>query len=99
MRKIGDLVITLENDKREDIEIRTKKIDEARKNLGHWKEQEEIKEPAQFPVLEKTATETSNGNIHSRSESTRSSNAISRSVPTKGRIPVGTVIFDRQASK
>ena len=59
MRKTGDLVITLENEKGEDIEIRTKKIDEARKNLGHWKEPEEIKEPAQFPVSETTATETS----------------------------------------
>ena len=53
MRKIGDLVITLENEKGEDIEIRTKKIDKARKNLGHWKEPEEIKEPKQFPVSEK----------------------------------------------
>ena len=35
MRKIDDLVITLENEKGEDIEIRTKKIDETRKNLGH----------------------------------------------------------------
>ena len=52
MRKIGDLVITLENEKGEDIEIRTKKIDEARKNLGHWKEPEDIKEPAQFQVSE-----------------------------------------------
>ena len=33
MRKISDLVITLENEKGEDIKIRTKKIDEARKNL------------------------------------------------------------------
>ena len=31
MRKIGDLVITLENEKGEDIEIRTKGIDEAKK--------------------------------------------------------------------
>ena len=31
MKKISDLVITLENEKGEDIEIRTKKIDEARK--------------------------------------------------------------------
>ena len=45
MNKIGDLVITLENEKGEDIEIRTKKIDEARKNLGHWKEPKEIKNP------------------------------------------------------
>ena len=35
MRKIGDLVVTLENEKGEDIEIRTKKINEAQKNLGH----------------------------------------------------------------
>ena len=59
MRKISDLVITLENEKGEDIEIRTKKINKARKNLGHWKEPEEIKEPAQFPVSKATATETS----------------------------------------
>ena len=58
MRKIGDLVITLENEKGEDIEIRTKKIDKARKNLGYWKEPEEIKELAQFPVSKTTATET-----------------------------------------
>ena len=31
MRKIGDLIITLENKKGEDIKIRTKKINEARK--------------------------------------------------------------------
>ena len=43
MRKISDLVITLENEKGEDIEIRTKKINEARKKLGHWKEPGEIK--------------------------------------------------------
>ena len=48
MRKIGDLVITLENEKGEDIEIRTKKIDEARKNLGHWKEPKEIKTQNSF---------------------------------------------------
>ena len=30
--------MTLENEKGEDIEIRTKKIDEAKENLGHWKE-------------------------------------------------------------
>ena len=59
MGKIVDLVITLENEKGEDIEIRTKKIDEARKNLGHWKEPAEIKEPKHFPVSVKTATETS----------------------------------------
>ena len=59
MRKNGSLVIKLENEKREDIKIRTKKIDKARKNLGHWKEPEEIKEPAQFPVSKTTATETS----------------------------------------
>ena len=59
MRKIGDLVITLEDEKGEDIEIRTKKIDTARKNLGHWKEPEVIKEPKQFLVSKTTATETS----------------------------------------
>ena len=59
MRKIGDLVITLENEKGDDIEIRTKKIDEARKNLGHWKEPEEKKNSKQFPVSVKIATETS----------------------------------------
>ena len=45
MRKISDLVITLENGKREDIEIQTKKIDKAQKKLGHWKDPEEIKCP------------------------------------------------------
>ena len=59
MRKISDLVITLENEKGEDIEIRTKKINEARKNLGHWKEPDEIKEPAQYLISKTTATETS----------------------------------------
>ena len=59
MRKIGDLVITLENEKGKDIEIRTKKIDETRKNLGHWKDSEEIKNPKQFPVSVKTATKAS----------------------------------------
>ena len=59
MRKISDLVITLENEKGEDIEIRTKKINEARKNLGHWKEPDEIKESAQYLRLKTTATETS----------------------------------------
>ena len=59
MRKFGDLVIKLENEKGEDIKIRTKKIDKARKNLGHWKEPEEIKEPKQFLVSKTTATETS----------------------------------------
>ena len=43
----------------EEIEIRTKKIDKARKNFGHWKEQEEIKVPKQFPVTQKKAIETS----------------------------------------
>ena len=59
MRNIGDLVITLENEKGEDIKIRTKKIDKARKNLGHWKEPKEIKKSKQLPVSVKTATETS----------------------------------------
>ena len=59
MRKISDLAITLENEKGENIEIRTKKIDEARKYLGHWKEPEEIKVPKQFPVSLKTAITTS----------------------------------------
>ena len=58
MRKIDDLVIILEYEKGEDIEIRTKKINEARKNLGHWKEPEEIKNPKQFHVSVKAATET-----------------------------------------
>ena len=35
MREIGNLVITLENEKRKDIEIGTKTFDEVRKNLGH----------------------------------------------------------------
>ena len=59
MRKISDLVITLENEKGEDIEIRTKKTDEARKNLGHWKEPQEIKIPKQFEQSLETAVETS----------------------------------------
>ena len=59
MRNIVDLVITLENEKGEDIEIRTKQIDEARKNLGHWKEPEEIKILKQFPVSLEKAIETS----------------------------------------
>ena len=59
MRKISDLVITLENEKGEDIKIRTKKIDEARKNLGHWKEPHEIKIPKQFEKSLATAVETS----------------------------------------
>ena len=59
MRKIGDLVITLKNEKGEDIEIRTKKIDEARKNLGTGRSRKRLKKPAQFPVSKTTATETS----------------------------------------
>ena len=58
MRKINHLVITLENEKGEDIEIRTKKIDEVRNNLGHWKEPEEIKIPKQFPVSLEQPIET-----------------------------------------
>ena len=58
MQKISDLVISLENEKGEDIEIRTKKIDEARKNLGHWKELQEIKIPKQFKQYLKPAIET-----------------------------------------
>ena len=97
MRKIDDLVITLENEKGEDIEIRTKKIDKTRKNLGHWKEPAEIKEPNQFPVSVKTSNRNIRCNIHSRSDSTRGRSAISRSVLTKGRISVATVVFDRKA--
>ena len=59
MRKISDLVITLENEKGEDIEVQTKEIDKAQKNLGHRKEPEEIKVPKQFPVSLKTAITTS----------------------------------------
>ena len=59
MRKISDLVITLENEKGKDIKIRTKKIDEARKNLGHQKEPQEIKIPKQFERSLETAIETS----------------------------------------
>ena len=59
MRKVSDLVIILENEKGNDIEIRIKNIDEERKNLGHWKESEEIKVPKQFPVSLKTTIETS----------------------------------------
>ena len=58
MRKISDLVITLENKMGEDIEIRTKKINEARKNLGHWKEPPEIKIPKQFEQSLETTIET-----------------------------------------
>ena len=59
MRKIGNYVITLENEKGEDIKIITKKINKARKNLGYWKVPVEIKEPKQFPVSVKTETKTS----------------------------------------
>ena len=59
MRKISNLVITLGNEKGEDLEIRTKKINEARKNLGHWKEPEEIKIPKQFSVSLEKAIGTS----------------------------------------
>ena len=45
MRKIGNLVITLENEKGEDIKIGTKKVEKVRKNLGHRKETNEIKRP------------------------------------------------------
>ena len=59
MRTINDLVITLENEKGEDIEIRTKKIDESQKNLRHWKEPKDIKYPKQFLVLLEIAITTS----------------------------------------
>ena len=59
MQKISDLVITLENEKGEDIEIRTKKIDKARKNLGHWKEPQVIKLPKQYKQSLETAVDTS----------------------------------------
>ena len=59
MRKISDMVITLENEKGEDIEIRIKKIDKARKNLGHCKEPEEIEVQKQFSVSLKAAIKTS----------------------------------------
>ena len=99
MRKIGDLVITLENTKGKDSKIRTKKIDKARKNVGFWKEPEEIKEPAQFQISENSKINI-RGNIHSRSESTRGSSAIPRCVPTKGRIPIGTVVLiDKHVQK
>ena len=39
MRNIEEHVISLTNEKGKAIQIRTKKIDEARKNLGHWKKQ------------------------------------------------------------
>ena len=57
--KNGDLVITLENEKGEDIEIKSKKIDDARRNLRHWKEPVKVQEPKQFPVSVKIATEKS----------------------------------------
>ena len=47
---LTEVKILLKNEKGEDIEIRTMKINEARKNLGHWKEPEEIKNPKQFSV-------------------------------------------------
>ena len=59
MRKIGNFVIALANKKGEDIEIRIKKIDEACKNLGHWKELAVINVPKQFPVSLETAIDTS----------------------------------------
>ena len=59
IRKNSDLVITLENEKGEDIEIWTKNIDKVQENLGHWKKPEEIKVPEQFPVSLKTAITTS----------------------------------------
>ena len=80
------MVITLENEKREDIEIRTKKIDKARKNLGHWREPEEIKIPKQFPVSLEKAIETSEA-IFTAGVKQKSSNIILRSVPTETRIP------------
>ena len=39
--------------------LEQRKIDERRKNLGHWKDPEEIKEPAQFQVSKTTATKKS----------------------------------------
>ena len=42
-----------------DIEIETKNINKARKNLSHWKEPEETKVPKLFPVSLKIAIETS----------------------------------------
>ena len=41
------------------LELEQRKIDKARKHLGHWKEPEEIKVPKQFPVSLMTAIETS----------------------------------------
>ena len=58
MRMIGNLVITLENEKGEDIEFRTKN-DEAQKNLRHWKEPKETKHLKQFPVSLETTITTS----------------------------------------
>ena len=58
VRKISDLVITLENEKGEDVKIRTKKIDEARKNLGHLKEPQAIKIPKQYKQSLETAIKT-----------------------------------------
>ena len=59
IRKISDLVITLANEKGEDIKDQTKKIGEAQKNLVHWKEPEGIKWPNQFSVSLETAITTS----------------------------------------
>ena len=60
MRDIGDLIIILKNEKNEDIEIRTKKIDEARINFGHWKTPAATPIPKQFLVSLEKAITTSN---------------------------------------
>ena len=60
MRDIGDLIIILKNEKNEDIEIRTKKINKARINLGHWKTPETTPIPKQFLVSLEKAITTSN---------------------------------------
>ena len=99
MRKISDLVITLENEKGEDIEIRTKKINEARKNLGHWKEPEKNKRTSSISSIKNNSNRNIRGDIYSRGESTRNSIIIPRSVLTEGRISIGAVVPNRHTSE
>ena len=59
MRNIEEHVISLTKEKGEVIEIRTKKINEARKNLGHWQEPKMIEIQKQFLVSLETVIYTS----------------------------------------
>ena len=93
MRTIGDLIITLENKKEEGNEIRTKNKDEAQKNLGHWKEQKNRKQPKKSCIIG-----NNNNNIRINhyiiSDTKRSLNVISRSVLTNNRISARTDILE-----